>query len=92
MKTGLQRLHIELELFRDPDDCKHVLVCFSQDHHAEQRHLLAHDSQPVSQESITESLTKIVTQIIEGSEFSNGDTQRLIQRHSEKKIQAAQSA
>jgi hypothetical protein len=67
----VDRLHIDIDLFREPNDPRHVLVCFSQDYHAEQRHLLQSTTVPVSSASIKECLAKIMSRIVEGSVFND---------------------
>jgi hypothetical protein len=69
----MDRLHIDIDLFREPDDHRHILVCFAIDYHAEQRHLLQSTTVPVSAASIKECLTKIVSRIVEGSIFNDAD-------------------
>jgi hypothetical protein len=67
----MDRLHIDLDLFREASDPRNVLVCFAEDYHAEQRHLLQSTTVAVSSASIKEALSKIVSRIVEGSVFSD---------------------
>lgn len=85
--SKLDRLHIELEVFRQPEDPKNVLVCFAQDYRSEQRHLLQSTSAPVSTASIRECLTKIISRLIEGSVFNDCDPPRTATSVSESTIQ-----
>jgi hypothetical protein len=67
----LDRLHLEVDLFRQQEDLKNVLVCFAIDYHSEQRHLLQSTTVPVSSISIKECLTKIISRLVEGSVFND---------------------
>jgi hypothetical protein len=70
----LDRLHIEIDLFRQPEDKKNVLVCFSEDYHLEQRHLLQSTTVAVSAGAIKECLAKIIASLIGGSVFKDAST------------------
>jgi hypothetical protein len=71
MNKDLDRMHIEIDLFRQKSDPKNILVCFSEDYHSEQRHLLQASSSAVSAQSVIECLQKIVSRLVEGSVFGN---------------------
>lgn len=78
MSSHLERLcfNLEVNLYREKDDPKNVLVCFSIDHHAEQRHLLQSGRVPVSTLSLIECLAKVIRRIIEGSAFDDASSPR----------------
>jgi len=68
---GMDRLHLEFDIYRQQDDPKNVLVCFASDYHSEQRHLLQSTAVPVSAESIVECVANISGRLIEGSVFND---------------------
>lgn len=75
----MQRLSILIGVYREENKPERVLVTHNQDYTLEQHHLLStehlHPRVPVSQETIIECLTKIVSRIIERSIYSNASTE-----------------
>jgi hypothetical protein len=68
----IEKLQMEIEIFRQEGKPGSVLICFRADGQAEQKHLLQSTTGVVSTASVVEAVEKIISQIVEGSVFNDG--------------------
>jgi hypothetical protein len=71
-----ERIDIAVTVWRQPGKERNVLICFTQGDGIEQKHLLSHDTEPISSDTIIECIGGLVTQIIDKSCYSDRHSAR----------------